>query len=133
MGPFFKFNEWEFADAAYEDINARAITHATKETNKSKFRNAINKVRIFLATSSPATKMELNSCGKTGMTVKVRNINMLTLGSNEAGIPVQKYFDWTIGTMQYDNSIIDVAGESAMSSVVMLYGEMVNETESSDR
>ncbi len=132
MGPFYKFKEREFTDAAYEDINPRAITHSTKETNRSKFRDAINKVRIFLATSSPTVKMELNGCGKTGMSVKIRNVDMITLGTNEAGLPVRKYFDWSIGTMQYDHSIID-AGETSVSSVVMLYGEMVNELESSDR
>ena len=135
LGPFYKFKEWEFADAACEDVNPLATfadTTDVKETNRTRFRDAINKVRIFLTTASPAVKMELKSSGKTGMTVKSRNVEMLTLGTNDAGLPIRKYFDWTIGTMQLDNSVIDV-DETAMSSVVVLYGDMVNEAESSDR
>ena len=136
LGPFYKFKEWEFADAASEDVNPLATTPnstGVKETNRSKFRDAINKVRIFLATASPAIKMEMNDTGRSGMNVKIRNVEMLTLGTNDAGLPVRKYFDWTIGTMQLDNSIIDAEETALMSSVVVMYGDMVNEAESSDR
>ena len=136
LGPFYKFKEWEFADAASEDVNPLATTPnstGVKETNRSKFRDAINKVRIFLTTASPAIKMEMNDTGRSGMNVKIRNVEMLTLGANEAGLPVRKYFDWTIGTMQLDNSIIDAEETALMSSVVLMYGDMVNEAESSDR
>lgn len=93
------------------------------------------------------------------MTVKIRNVEMLTLASNEAGLPVRKYFDWTIvGMMQtldtttttnYSSGNAAAGGgsnrgessetssaptsSSGMPSVVMLYGDMVNEAESSDR
>jgi hypothetical protein len=157
LGPYYKFKEWEFADAASEDVHptppstsssSSSSSYSTpkKETNRSKFRDAINKVRIYLTTASPAIKMELN--GKAGMTVKIRNVEMLTLASNEAGLPVRKYFDWTIvGMMQQLDTTTNSSGNtvnggessattastSSSSSVVMLYGDMVNEAESSDR
>ena len=133
LGPFYKFGEWEFADAASEDVTpAQAIATRRKEANRSRFRDAINKVRIFLTISSPDERMELYGNGKKGLTVKVRNVEMLTLGTNEAGLPVRKYFDWTIGTMQLDSALVNV-GESTPSSAVILWGDLVNEEDSSNR
>ena len=60
---------------------------------------------------------------------------MLTLGTNDAGLPVRKYFDWTIGSvnMQQPIKFDDNDNTSHVTSAVILYGDMVNEEESSDR
>lgn len=57
----------------------------------------------------------------TKMTTKIRNVEMLTLGANDAGLPIRRYFDWNIGSL---------TGEE---KVVILYGDAVNEAETSDR
>ena len=45
LGPLWKFKEWDFADAASEDINPNAGDEEKgKETNRSRFRDAIGKV-----------------------------------------------------------------------------------------
>ena len=143
LGPFYKFKEWEFADAASEDVHpvsADGNSDDEKETNRSRFREAINKVRLHLSNSpsvvegvDDGSNGSSNKATAASATVKIRNVEMLTLGTNDAGLPVRKYFDWTIGTMQLDNSIIDAEETALMSSVVVMYGDMVNEAESTDR
>jgi hypothetical protein len=68
-------------------------------------------------------------------TAKIRNVEMLALGTNDAGLPVRRHFDWTIGsvlTRSSDGDDDDGAGELP-PSVVIMYGDFVNEAESSDR
>jgi hypothetical protein len=67
--------------------------------------------------------------GKVDSRAKVRNVEMLTLGTNEAGLPVRRYFDWTIGCVQNDEGVSDDGAGSA----VILYGDMLNDDESSNR
>ena len=120
FGPLYKFKAWEFYNAATdEDVNPSAENtqggdNASKETNRSKFRDAIDKVRASLV---PSAAVEAAS------TAKIRNVEMLTLGTNEGGLPVRHHFDWTIGSVKLENG----------DDVVMLYGDMVNELESKDR
>jgi hypothetical protein len=119
LGPLYKFKEWEFANAASEDVNPNAAVVEGGETNRSRFREAIDKVRTSLCDDVDA------ATEKSKSTAKVRDVEMLTLGTNDAGLPIRKYFDWTIGSVQLD--------EDAPSSAVMLYGDMINEAESSNR
>ncbi|KAL3816149.1 hypothetical protein ACHAXA_001636 [Cyclostephanos tholiformis] len=62
---------------------------------------------------------------------------MLALGTNDAGLPVRRHFDWTIGSVATRSleSDDDDDGDSGglPSSVVIMYGDVVNEAESSDR
>lgn len=154
LGPFFKFKEWEFADAASEDVIpviAESIRDddddddGGKETNRSRFRNAINKVRLHLSNSPSAVEGVLrhnngHAATAAAPTAKIRNVEMLTLGTNDAGLPIRKYFDWTIGSVNAnvvvvddDDSTIGDDAEMPLTSAVIMYGDMVNETESSDR
>jgi len=144
LGPLYKFKEWEFANAASEDdVNPQAGDEGgdegsddggddTKEgdsstkKNRSKFREAIGKVRTSL--ESTAMREDNNET----LTGKIRNVEMLTLGSNNAGLPIKKYFDWTIGSVQLDDGD-DGGDDDTPASAVILYGDMVNEVESSDR
>ena len=136
FGPLYKFKDWEFANAATdEDVDPtsantqggdEASAAPKKETNRAKFRAAIDKVRASLSATSIATD---NSGGgeegkdKASATAKIRNIEMLTLGTNEGGLPIKHHFDWTIGSVSLENG----------DDVVILYGDMVNELESKDR
>jgi len=117
---------------------------AKKETNRSKFRDAINKVRLHLSNSPSVVEMNgssngihhqasttTSSAGGAAATVKIRNVEMLTLGTNDAGLPIRKYFDWTIGSINAANDDDMIGGE--LTSAVIMYGDMVNEDESSDR
>ena len=67
MGPLFKFENYEFSEAA------------TNDAGKAKLKAAIEKVR------SGASPRE-----------RLRNLEMLTL-AGEAGLPVKSHFDWFIG------------------------------------
>ena len=154
LGPFFKFKEWEFADAASEDVIpvvAESIRDSDddyagrKETNRSRFRDAIDKVRLHLSNSPAVVEgvarhnvHEATAAdAATAATVKIRNVEMLTLGTNSAGLPIRKYFDWTIGSVNAnvddDTDIGDDDNEMSLTSAVIMYGDMVNETESVDR
>ena len=142
LGPFYKFKEWEFADAASEDVHpvsADGNSDDEKETNRSRFREAINKVRLHLSNSpsvvegvDDGSNGSSNKATAASATVKIRNVEMLTLGTNNAGLPVRKYFDWTIGSI---NANVDdnIDPEMQLTSAVIMYGDMVNEEESSDR
>lgn len=142
-GPLYKFTEWEFANAAtQDDANPDAAPTTTvegggnKESNRSAFREAIDRVRTSLRDDDEAAVAIDGDAGKkrgetTTTTNKIRNIEMLTLGTNEAGLPVRKYFDWTIGSVRLDGN--DGDGDDDVSSAVLLYGDVVNEEESSDR
>ncbi|KAL7430910.1 hypothetical protein ACHAXH_001626 [Discostella pseudostelligera] len=119
-----------------------------KETNRSKFRSAINKVRLHLSNSPSVVEMNGSGSSNGGngihhqasatsslaegaaATVKIRNVEMLTLGTNDAGLPIRKYFDWTIGSINAANDD-GIGGE--LTSAVIMYGDMVNEDETSDR
>lgn len=152
FGPIYKFKEWEFANAATgDDISPEAEEEGTKKIdidestsnnniNREKFREAIDKVRSSLSSSDPsATISSDNNSGdnKKESSTKIRNVEMLTLGTNDAGLPVRKYFDWTIGSVnnmqQPINCDDDDNTTSVITSAVILYGDMVNEEESSDR
>eukprot|EP00581_Thalassiosira_minuscula_P018353 CAMPEP_0183723122 /NCGR_PEP_ID=MMETSP0737-20130205/14826_1 /TAXON_ID=385413 /ORGANISM="Thalassiosira miniscula, Strain CCMP1093" /LENGTH=815 /DNA_ID=CAMNT_0025953375 /DNA_START=183 /DNA_END=2630 /DNA_ORIENTATION=+ len=144
LGPLYKFKEWEFSNAACEDYvnpNGKEEEKKTdseqallKKKNRTKFREAIDGVRNSLCEAradsgnngSDAVKVE---DGGASMTGKIRNVEMLTLG-NDAGMPIKRYFDWTIGSVQLDGE--DGDGD-APASAVILYGDMVNEVESSNR
>ena len=147
LGPFYKFKEWEFADAASEDVHPvsadstadNGYSNVEKETNRSRFREAINKVRLHLSNSPSVVEGvhntsngSSNKATAASATVKIRNVEMLTLGTNDAGLPVRKYFDWTIGSI---NAYVDdnIDPEMQLTSAVIMYGDMVNEEESSDR
>lgn len=67
--------------------------------------------------------------GKSASSAKIRNVEMLTLGTNDAGLPVRRYFDWTIGCVQNEEGVI---GDGSGSAVI-LYGDMLNDDESSNR
>lgn len=70
----------------------------------------------------------------TAATVKIRNVEMLTLGTNDAGLPIRKYFDWTIGSIVVNADDQDMGHtEMPLTSAVIMYGDMINEVESSDR
>ena len=112
IGPLFKFREWEFADAAAADVNPNAASAGDADANRTRFKDAINSIRTRMVSSS----------GNETMTTKIRNVEMLTLGANDAGLPIRRYFDWNIGSL--------TEGEQ---KVVIMYGDVVNEAESSDR
>ena len=142
LGPFYKFKEWDFADAASEDVHpvsADGNSDDEKETNRSRFREAINKVRLHLSNSpsvvegvDDGSNGSSNKATAASATVKIRSVEMLTLGTNDAGLPVRKYFDWTIGSI--DANVDDnIDPEMQLTSAVIMYGDMVNEEESSDR
>ena len=127
FGPFYKFQEWEFSNAACDDDDGHtaATTGASSaptagELNRTKFRNAINKVSNSLKYNGDGV---VSWWGLTHTTI--RNVEMLTLGTNEAGLPVRKYFDWTIGSVKEE--------EEGGAEAVILYGNLVNEVEESDR
>ena len=103
----YKFKEWEFANSATEGVNPDAAT--TEDGNRSRFREAIDKVRLSLCDN---IQTKTNQSEKTS---KIRNVEMLTLG---AGIPIRKYFDWTLG--QLDQS--DDNDSDTPDSALILYG-----------
>ena len=74
IGPLFKFASYEFSSAA------------TTGESRTKFCQAIE-----LASTSTAT------AGSDTGSICARNVEILTL-AGEAGMPVKRYFDWTIGT-----------------------------------
>jgi hypothetical protein len=140
FGPLYKFREWDFADAASADVNPiKKSNDADAETNRSRFRAAIDSVRRWtvasLIASSSTTDAEEDAPGNA--TAKIRNVEMLALGTNDAGLPVRRHFDWTIGSVMTRSleSDDDDDGDSGglPSSVVIMYGDVVNEAESSDR
>lgn len=116
MGPLYKFNEWEFANAASDDEELPPTADGRKRKhineNRTKFRSAINEVRDSINNNN-------NSGSSSG---RIRNIEMLTLSSDNSGLPVRKFFDWTIGSVQ-----------NSSHSTIILYGDVVNEVESSNR
>jgi len=126
FGPFYKFQEWEFSNAACDDDDGHTAATTgtssapTAELNRTKFRNAINKVSNSLKYNGDGV---VSWWGLTHTTI--RNVEMLTLGTNEAGLPVRKYFDWTIGSVKEE--------EEGGAEAVILYGNLVNEVEESDR
>lgn len=149
FGPIYKFKEWEFANAATgDDISPEDpgtknidVDESHPNINREKFREAIDTVRSSLSPSEdPSTSSEDDNGGdkkKESSTTKIRNVEMLTLGTNDAGLPVRKYFDWTIGSVNMQQPInCDDDNDdttSHITSAVILYGDMVNEEESSDR
>ena len=139
FGPLYKFQEWEFYNAACDDEEeeksttnpaATATGGSVELNNRIKFRNAIHQV------SNSLLKHHTNDdddgcCGEsssnhtpTSTTTTIRNIEMLTLGTNEAGLPIRKYFDWTIGCVKEEEGGVDA---------IILYGSLVNEVEESNR
>jgi hypothetical protein len=129
IGPLWKFKEWDFADAASEDINPNAAAEdAGKETNRSRFRDAIGKVRASLC-EDVEMYLEDAMAGKCESNAKIRNIEMLTLGMNDAGLPIRRYFDWTIGCVQNEEGV----NGDAPASAVILYGDMLRDDESTNR
>ncbi|KAL7491694.1 hypothetical protein ACHAWT_000987 [Skeletonema menzelii] len=125
FGPLYKFQEWEFCNAACDDDESSAATKPAtgggEVNNRIKFRNAIHKVsNSFLhGINSHHPHSTTNNT-----TTTIRNIEMLTLGTNEAGLPIRKYFDWTIGCVTEEEGGVDA---------VILYGNLVNEVEESNR
>lgn len=110
--------------------------------NRSKFRTAINNVRNSLRHITTTTDGGSNNNKDDDVEMEfalthttIRNVEMLTLGTNDAGLPIRKYFDWTIGSVRLDNE--EEGGEkeagNSPSCAVILYGDMVNEIESSNR
>jgi len=127
FGPLYKFQEWEFSNAACDDDDGHTAATtgaspptAASELNRTKFRNAINKVSNSLKYNGDGV---VSWWGLTHTTI--RNVEMLTLGTNEAGLPVRKFFDWTIGSVKEE--------EEGGAEAVILYGNLVNEVEESDR
>jgi len=128
FGPYYKFEEWEFWNAACEDVRDAAAANGEggELLNRSKFRNAISQVCNSLKNVAGDGDDEASPSSTT--TMNIRNVEMLTLGTTEAGLPVRKYFDWTIGSVRLDNDDNGVGGEA-----VILYGNLVNEIESTNR
>ena len=138
FGPLYKFKEWDFANAACEDEVKNPNEGGddeNKKLNRSKFREAIGKVRTSLCDANADhgginTKMDEGNEKAAAATGKIRNVEMLTLGSNDAGLPIKKHFDWTIGSVQLDGGDDN---DDTPASAVILYGDLVNEEEESDR
>lgn len=146
FGPYYKFCEWEFAYAASScseggsNSNNSSSSGGEKKVNddnRSKFRTAINNVRNSLrhiTTTDGSNNNDDNVEMEFALThTTIRNVEMLTLGTNDAGLPIRKYFDWTIGSVRLDNEEEGEAGGNSPSCAVILYGDMVNEVESSNR
>ena len=100
------------------------------ESNRTKFRKAIEKVSNSLKCSHNNNGDESTHHHQQSTTT-VRNVEMLTLGTNEAGLPVRKYFDWTIGSVRKEDNAAAEEGEGV--EAVILYGSLVNEIEESNR
>ena len=151
FGPYYKFSEWEFAYAASSSSDDGGNNSSSSNSsnsggggekkandyNRSKFRRAINNVRnslqhITTADGSNNDNKDEDVEMEFALThTTIRNVEMLTLGTNDAGLPIRKYFDWTIGSVRLDNEDGEEAGSP--SCAVILYGDMVNEIESSNR
>ena len=147
FGPYYKFCEWEFAYAACgssEDGNNSSSSGGggekkVNDDNRSKFRTAIDNVRnslrhITTTTDDGSSNNDNDDDVEMEFTLThttIRNVEMLTLGTNDAGLPIRKYFDWTIGSVRLDHEEGEEAG--GPSCAVILYGDMVNEGESSNR
>mmetsp|Transcript_32431 Transcript_32431/g.47994 ORF Transcript_32431/g.47994 Transcript_32431/m.47994 type:complete len:825 (+) Transcript_32431:312-2786(+) len=143
FGPFYKFKEWDFSNAACEDAsgNPHDESSSTEDDgdgeekkresgNRSKFTEAIGRVRNALCVASAdGGGNGASNNNQDDLTGRIRNIEMLTLGTNEAGLPIKHYFDWTIGSVNLNGE----GGDGMPASAVILYGDMVNEAESSDR
>jgi hypothetical protein len=127
FGPYYKFSEWEFANAASSSSEEKEVND---DDNRSKFRTAINNVRNSLRHITDNKDEDVEKEFALTHTT-IRNVEMLTLGTNDAGLPIRKYFDWTIGSVRLDNEEGEEAGNP--SCAVILYGDMVNEIESSNR
>ncbi len=125
FGPFYKFQEWEFWNAACDDEEEMVDSISGVESNRTKFRKAIEKVSNSLKCSH--NNGDTSTHHQQQFTTTVRNVEMLTLGTNEAGLPVRKYFDWTIGSVRKEDM-----GEGSVEAVI-LYGSLVNEIEESNR
>ena len=147
FGSYYKFKEWEFWNAACEDDD-RSSSSANADDgndgggggllNRTKFRNAINQVCKSLKCNNSDGDNEGSSSSmmmSSSTTTNIRNVEMLTLGTNEAGLPVRRYFDWTIGSVQLDNNEdhINMGSGGGPSEAVILYGNLVNEIESTNR
>lgn len=128
FGPLYKFEQWNFVDVACRDGEPQQLggdiavdipvpvpngdrTKDQEEENRSKFRNAIDSVRNDRAG-----------------TARARNVEMLTMG-NEAGLPIRRYFDWSVGSTTIDGS--DNGG--VVKKVLLLYGDAVTPDEATDR
>ena len=166
LGPLYKFREWDFADAASADVNPNSGENNDASTNgvgggdanRSRFRDAIDSVRRKAAASSSSSALagvggegdvddETWTTGMGGApapaaapaTARIRNVEMLALGTNDAGMPVRRHFDWTIGSVAIapspssSSSSSDEGDSGLPPSVVVMYGDVVNEAESSDR
>ncbi len=137
FGPLYKFKEWEFGDAATEDEEGGE----DPILNRTRFRRAIDVVCDSLL--KRGGDGDVAAGANVGVaTGNIRNVEMLTLGTNEAGLPIRKYFDWTIGSVKLDsnseeNGDIDgdgnVNGNVNVNAAVMLYGTLINDAESTDR
>ena len=151
FGPYYKFCEWEFAYAACgssddgKDNSSNSSSGGEKKVNddnRSKFRTAIDNVRNSLRHITTTDGCNNNDDEDVEMEFSlthttIRNVEMLTLGTNDAGLPIRKYFDWTIGSVRLDNDEEgeeeEAGGSRSPSCAVILYGDMVNEIESSNR
>lgn len=89
MGPLFKFQGYQFVAAATEGPDQEKLANAIK--------------MVVEGRSNKAT---------------VRNVEMVTL-SGEAGMPIRRFFDWTIG--------------KGADHCVLLFGEQVNEQDTEQR
>ena len=128
FGPLYKFKEWDFANAATEDVDPANTqggdTSGKLDSNRAKFRNAIAKVRASLTSEGVGDIEEEGSLNDhEPPTMKIRNVEMLTLGTNDSGLPRKHHFDWTIGSIRLENG----------DDYVILYGDMVNELEHENR
>jgi PAS domain S-box-containing protein len=77
MGPIFKYAGFEFSAAATEG-----------ENHRTKLEKAIESVK-----------------NKTVARVNVNNVEMLTL-AGDAGVPIRKHFDWTVGQGKDDHILL---------------------------
>lgn len=130
FGPLYKFQEWGFCNAACDDDEESTTDPAgsVELNNRIKFRNAIHQVSnsFYKHTTNDDDGCcgESNSNHTSTSTTTIRNIEMLTLGTNDAGLPIRKYFDWTIGCVKEEEGGVDA---------IILYGSLVNEIEESNR
>jgi len=86
MGPLYKFQEFQFCDAATE-----------KNDGKEKMRDLIAGIQSTADAASYTIEEKENETFSDPNKHRVRNIEMLTLAAETSGIPMKRHFNWTVG------------------------------------
>jgi len=96
VGPLFKFAQYAFSSAASEG------------PSRAKLVEALDKVRTFEDEKS---------------SVSARDVEMLTL-QGSSGLPVKRYFDWTVWKK---------GGDDSGQDLILLFGNPVSEKDAEER